>query len=446
MRDDAISRRTFAARAALLGAGLTIVPRDVLGGVGHRAPSDVLDVACIGVGGIGQTDVKGVAGENVVALCDVDARALERAGTLHPRARRYRDWRELLAREKSVDGVTVSTPDHTHAVIALAALRAGKHVYCQKPLARTIGEVRALATESARRPRQATQMGNQGHAGEGTRQIRELVEAGAIGTVRRVEFWTDRPIWPQALDRPTEQHVVPPWLDWDLWLGPAEARPYHPAYAPFRWRGWWDFGTGALGDMACHIMDAAYWTLGLRWPTRVTPELTQTFAETAPRASRLTFDFPAAGARPAVQLVWREGGMAPPRPFDWPEATPWPFDGSGQLWVGDVGTLVAGTYGDAPRLSDPARQAAIEASRPAVRYPRVAGAYAEWIDAAKQGTQPGSSFAPYAGPFTEMVLLGVLAQRMARDLVLDPATGRVTNVAVPDALVRPAARAGWTIA
>jgi predicted dehydrogenase len=254
------TRRDFLKDASVAAAAFTIVPRHVLGR-GYRAPSDTLNVACIGVGGMGYNDVKGMSIENIACLCDVDERSAERAFREWPRAKRYKDFREMLEKERSsIDAVTVTTPDHVHAAAALMALRMGKHVYCQKPLARTVGEVRALKEEAAKRPKQATQMGNQGHAAEGTRQIREWVEAGAIGTVRRVDFWTNRPIWAQGINRPTEMHNVPPTMDWNLWLGPAKERPYHPGYAPFSWRAWWDFGTGAMGDMACHIMDASFWT------------------------------------------------------------------------------------------------------------------------------------------------------------------------------------------
>src|ERR687896_439758 len=292
-----ISRRSFVTNLAKASVAFTIVPRHVLGR-GYRAPSDTLDVACVGVGGMGRTDVNGIGAiENVYALCDVDWRQGGDSMATYPKAKRYRDFREMLATDgKNIDAVTVSTPDHTHTVIALAALRAGKHVYCQKPLARTIGEVRAIMAESARRPRQATQMGNQGHANEGTRQIREWYEAGVLGQVREVQLWTNRPIWPQAIDRPTELHTPPPTLSWDLWLGPAAERPYHPAYVPFRWRGWWDFGTGAIGDMAIHNLDTAYWALELGLPETVEVKGSGPVnGETAPRWSIIEMHFPARG-------------------------------------------------------------------------------------------------------------------------------------------------------
>jgi len=276
-----ISRRKFVGD---VGAGLafTIVPRHVLGR-GYRAPSDKLNIACIGVGGMGANDVRGVGKtENIYALCDVDEHQAAQSFAAFPKAKRFKDFRVMLEKEgKSIDAVTVSTPDHVHAVAGMMAMKLGKHTRIQKPLARTIWEVRQLV-QAARKYKVATQMGNQGHAEEGTRQIREWVESGAIGTVREVQLWTNRPIWPQALDRPLEEYYTPPWIDWELWLGPAPARPYNPAYAPFKWRGWWDFGTGALGDIACHSMDASFWALDLGYPTRIEPESTKLFSETAP--------------------------------------------------------------------------------------------------------------------------------------------------------------------
>ena len=445
MDQNDISRRDFTRDVALAGAAFTIVPRHVLGR-GYRAPSDTLNVACIGVGGMGASDVKGMADQNLVAFADVDWNSAERSFNAYPKAKRYKDWREMLDKEgKNIDAVTVSIPDHSHAAAGLAALRLGKHVYVQKPLARTVGEVRAWMKEAAKRPKQATQMGNQGHANEGTRQIREWVEAGAIGTVREVQCWTNRPIWPQGIRRPTEAHNVPPTLDWDLWLGPAAVRPYHPGYAPFNWRGWWDFGTGAMGDMACHIMDAAFWVLQLHYPTRVIAESTPLFVETAPKASRITYEYPARGALPPVTVTWRDGSIFPPRPFDWPEQRSWPPEDSGQLWVGDKATLIAGTYGENPRLSDDARHRELMANPPAQTNPRTKGVNSEWVDAIKAGTQPGSNFPGHAGPLAEMIALGNLAVRMGRTLELNAQTGDVTNVQVPSDYIMPTYRAGWSL-
>ena len=311
MTTEPVSRREFLGDVALAGAAFTIVPRHVLGR-GYRAPSDTLNIACIGVGGKGESDVQGVSTENIYALCDVDLHSAETSFRRFPKAKQYRDYREMLDKESDrIDAVTVTIPDHSHAAAAMLAMKHGKHVFCQKPLAHTLTEVQALM-DAAARTKVATQMGNQGHAGAGTRLIRELVEAGAIGAVREVHYWTDRPIWPQGLDRPLEAYEVPPWLDWNLWLGPAPARPYHPAYAPFTWRGWWDFGCGALGDIAAHAMDAAFWTLGLGFPLRIEAETTRRYPETAPKLSRIVYEFGARGTRGPVRVVWHDGGQ--PRP------------------------------------------------------------------------------------------------------------------------------------
>jgi len=440
-----VPRRTFVSQMAAAGAAFHIVPRHVLGGPGFRSPSDTLNVACIGVGGMGASDVRGMSEENIYALCDVDEERAAQSYINHPTAKRYKDFRVMLDRDgESIDAVTVSTPDHTHYVAAMTALRMGKHVYCQKPLTRTIWEAQQLES-AARDSSAATQMGNQGHSWEGTRQIREWVEAGWIGTVTEVHYWTNRPIWPQAIERPLDAHHIPRQLDWDLWLGPAPERPYHPAYAPFNWRGWWDFGTGALGDIACHAMDAAFWALELGYPTRIEPESTPLYEETAPAASRIVYHFPARGDHPALDVVWRDGNLTPPRPVDLAEGELWPPGSSGQLWVGDEGTLVAGIYGENPRLVDATRHAELLANPPDQEYPRTDGVYAEWIAACKSGGRAGSDFATHAGPLTEMVLLGNLAVRTARVLEIDPQSGQVTNTMIPEDYVKPEYRAGWSV-
>lgn len=395
---------------------------------------------------MGGADVNGMSGENIYALCDVDSRSARQAFRDHPNAKRYVDFRRMLESDGSnIDAVVVSTPDHTHAVASIMAMRMGIPVRTQKPLARTIAEVRAMA-DVARETGVATQMGNQGHAGEGHRLIREWVEADLIGEVSEVHFWTNRPVWPQAIDRPTEMHHVPAHFDWDLWLGPAHHRPYHPAYAPFRWRGWWDFGTGAFGDMACHIMDAAYWTLGLTFPSRVEVETTRLFEETGPRSARVDFHFPARNGRREVKLVWRDGGLHAPAPQEFEDGMLWPpSEDGGQLWMGSKGRLIAGTYGQNPRLLDDELAAEVEANPIDETYPRLESVYQEFIDACKDGPEAGSNFPGYAAPFTEMILLGNLAVRMGKSLDVNPETGAITNVTPPNEFVNPTYRAGWTL-
>src|SRR5436309_5625771 len=448
--DSPIDRRTFVGEVASTTAAFTIVPSHVLGRR-HVPPSDKLNVACIGVGGMGANDVRGMgANENIYALCDVDAHNAADSFNAFPKAKKYRDYREMLDKEsRNIDAVTVTTPDHSHAMAAMMALKAGKHVYTQKPLTRTIWEARQLAAEAARRPKQATQMGNQGHANEGTRQLREWVEAGAIGTVHTVELWTNRPIWPQGIVRPTDMHYVPSTMDWELWLGPAQPRPYHPSYAPFKWRGFWDFGTGALGHMACHIMDAAYWTLDLGYPTHIEAESTPLFKETAPAGSRISYTFAAKSKRPEAKVVWRDGSLYPPRPAEVADELAWPFDkGGGQLWIGSDGKLTAGTYGDDPKLLTPTKQGVASGDPPPPqqpKYPHSPGVYAEWIAACKGGPPAGSTFDGHAGGLTSMVLLGCLAVRLGRTLEINPENGQVAHLHVPEEYIPPNYRSGWSL-
>jgi len=287
-------------------------------------------------------------------------------------------------------------------------------------------------------------MGNQGHANEGVRLMREWVEAGLIGAVREVHYWTNRPIWPQGIQRPTEAHNPRPSFDWNLWLGPAPERPYNPAYAPFRWRGWWDFGTGALGDMACHLMDAAYWILDLGYPSRVEAETSQLFAETAPKSSRVTFTFPARGTRPGVSVVWRDGALVAPRPPEWPSTELWPFgDDGGQLWIGDEGKLVAGVYSENPRILNADKMAQLAAHPLEQRYPRIpGGVYGEFVSNVRSGTPCGSDFANHATGLTEMILLGCLAQRTGSSVDLDAATGRLIT-SLPEEWITAPYRNGY---
>ena len=443
MNGHTVSRRRFIAGVSASAASMMIVPRHVLGR-GMQAPSDTLNIGGIGVGGRGRADVEGCRHENISALCDVDSGHAAQTFSEYPTARIYADYRQMLDREADIDAVIIATPDHTHAVIAMEAMRRGKHVYCEKPLTRTVAEARALA-DMARETNVVTQMGNQGHALEGTRQIREWIEAGVIGTVREVHYWTNRPIWPQAIERPTEAHHRPPGLDWDLFLGPAQERPYHPAYHPFRWRGWWDYGTGALGDIACHSMDAAFWALELDQPTRIEAETTPLFAETAPAVSRITYDFPAKGNRPPIRFVWRDGDLAFPRPAALADGEQLPGGNSGQLFVGDDGVLGADIYGRRPQVFPTARHKDLVVSPPPQRYSRSPGVYREWTEACKGNGVPGSNFAEHAGPLTEICLLGNLAVRTGKPIEWDAARMRATNAPEANALLDEPYRAGWKL-
>ncbi|MEW6745219.1 MAG: Gfo/Idh/MocA family oxidoreductase [Planctomycetota bacterium] len=457
-----ISRRTFLRRAATGAALVTIVPRHVLGGQGHTAPSERLNIACIGVGGQGGVDADQVSRENIVALCDVhDGHA---AGTFNrfPNAKRYRDFRRMLDAERGIDAVTVSTPDHTHAVIAITAIKMGKHVYCQKPLTHTVYEARQLAL-AAREYRVATQMGNQGQASEETRRLCEVLRDGAIGPVHEVHVWTDRPnngyfgeYWPQGVERPRASPPVPSDLDWDLWLGPAPERPYHPAYAPFRWRGWWDFGTGALGDIGCHALDPVFRALELGAPLSVQAVSTRVNRETYPLGSIVTYRFAArpriagektgAGEKqpeelPPVTLTWYDGGLKPPRPEAMEAGVE--MEPNGTLFVGEKGVMLGLTIFPAARRA--------EYTPPPRTLPRSIGHYEEWIEACKGGKPPGSNF-DWAGPLAEAVLLGNVAlrmdlrERLTREVLeWDPLAFRFSNVPEANDYLHRTYRDGWVL-
>jgi len=399
-----VTRRAFVRGAAT--AALLVVPRHVLGR-GEQAPSDKLDVACIGCGGMGANDVGAVSGEDLVALCDVDeARA---GGTFrkYPKAATFKDFRRMLDQlDKQIDAVTVTTPDHTHYPAAIQAITMGKHVFVQKPMAHSIWEVRQL-TLAARKHKVATQMGIQGHSFEGSRLLQEWLADGAIGTVREVHAWTNKPVWPQGIGRPADRPPVPKTLDWNLWVGTAPMRPYHPAYLPFTWRGWWDFGSCSLGDMGCHVLDHPVTALKLGYPTSIEAYSTAVNDETGPLASILYYEFPARGDLPPVKLTWYDGGMMPPRPKELE-----PFrrmgDNEGVLFVGDKGRIVCGCYCRSPRIIPEAKMKAYK--RPPKTLPRSPGHYREWIAACKGGPPAGAHF-DHAGPLTEVVQLGNLAIR-----------------------------------
>ena len=440
----ALSRRDFISGAAAAFTGITIVPRHVLGGNGHTAPSEKLNIAGIGIGGMGKNNLENVSSENIVALCDVDEEYAGKIFEKYPQAKKYTDYRKMLEKQKDIDAVIIATPDHTHAVISMAAMQLGKHVYCQKPLTHSVFEARRL-TEAARRYKVTTQMGNQGHSGEGVRLICEWIADGAIGPVRQVLCWTDRPIWPQGIDRPTDTPPVPSTLDWDLWLGPAALRPYHPAYTPFKWRGWWDFGTGAIGDMACHILDPSFWALKLGNYKRFTIEASSTKVnnESAPVASVIHYDFPAQNDMPAVNLHWYDGGLKPQRPEELEPGRKMGGGDCGTIFVGDKGKIMCGTYGENPRIIPETKMKAYKL--PPKTLPRVEGTHEQdWVRACKEDRQACSNFG-YSGPFTEMALLGNVAIRAGQKLEWDVEQMQVTNVPEANQYVRREYRQGWTL-
>jgi predicted dehydrogenase len=387
-----------------------------------------------------------------VALCDVDQARAAGSYQAFPRARRYKDFRELLDKEaKNIDAVTVGTPDHIHAVAAMSAVRAGKHVYCQKPLTHTLHECREL-TRAARAAGVVTQMGNQGHATEGARLTNEWIQAGLIGSVREVHVWSDRAgrLWKQGVGRPTDRPTVPAALDWQLWLGPIRERPYSPAYAPVSWRGWWDFGTGALGDMGCHIIDHPVWALRLGAPSVVEARTTldgslfdgdKPNTETYPIAAVIYFEFRARGDLPPVHMTWYDGGLMPPTPAELPANERLPDNGV--LYVGSKGKLIHSSHGGMPQLSPRAlHEEAIKVPKTIERSP---GHYEEWVSACKGGPRPVSNF-DYSGPLTETILLGVLSLKApGRRLEWDSETMKFTNAPELNHLVHTEYRKGWTL-
>ncbi len=442
---EKITRRDFIGRGAAATAGFMIVPRFVLGGKGYTPPSDKLNIACVGSGGQGANDVRDVSSENIIALCDVDDERAAETFAAYPKARKYKDFRIMFEEEEDeIDAVTVTTPDHTHAVIAMAAIRMGKHVYVQKPLTHTVSEARKLA-EAAREEEVVTQMGNQGHAGEGARLINEWIWDGAIGDVYEVHCWTNRPIWPQGIPAPEERPSLPPTLDWDLWIGPAPWRYYHPAYMPFHWRGWWDFGTGSLGDMGAHIIDHPYWALNLEYPESLQASSTLFTDDSYPLASVVTFNFPARGEMPPVKLMWYDGGLMPLRPDDLEPGRRMGDGGGGVLFIGTNGKLMCSTYGENPRLIPETKMK--EYQLPEKTILRSPGIHKEWIEACKGNGKTTSNF-DYASKLTETMLLGNVAIRMAKSntvLKYDPVNIKITNLEEANQFLDKGYRKGWSL-
>ena len=443
------SRRDFLGTAAA-AVTFMILPSRVLGRAGDVSPNSKLNIAGVGIGGQGASDLSQVSSENIVALCDVDSAYAAKTFKKYPDAKRYTDFREMLDKEKNIDAVVVGTPDHTHAIVSITAIKHGKHVYCEKPLTRTVHEARAVA-KAAREAKVATQMGNQGMAFEGNRLINEWLADGAIGPVREVHVWSDRPThrgkmplwWAQGIERPKDEPPVPATLDWDLWLGPAPWRPYNPAYAPFRWRGWWDFGSGGLGDMGIHNLAPVFSALKLGAPESVHASSTPVFKETVPLAAMVHYQFPARGELPPVKLHWYDGGLLPARPDEFEQDRDLDAE-DGIIFVGDKGKMfVAGWGGERPRLIPESRNK--EYQRPPQTLPRSIGHHKEWIEACKGGPPPRSNF-DFAGPLTEAVLLGALCIRNGGEkLTWDNANLKITNVAEANALLHYEYRNGWSL-
>ncbi len=438
-----ISRREFV-RGTAAGVGFWAAPRLLF--PQDPSPNAKLNIACIGVAGKGDEDTDDAGAENIVALCDVDRGRLGKKAEKFPQAKKYQDYRKMLDEMgDKIDAVTVSTPDHHHAPAAMMALKLKKHVFCQKPLTHTVREARLLR-ETAAQMKVATQMGNQGTADGGLRRAVEIVRSGAIGDVKEVHIWTNRPVWPQSPQitaRPRETPPVTAELDWNDWLGPAPQRPYNPCYHPFGWRGWWDFGTGALGDMACHTANLPNMALQLTAPTSVSAESEPLNPETYPGWAKVMFEFPARGTLPPVKVMWYEGKrngqlVLPPAGLLMGEQ----FSGSGSLTVGSKGTLFSGDdYGATNKLLPTDRFKDFKDPEPTL--PRSRGHFREWVEACKGGKPALSNF-DYAGLLTEWVLLGNVAIKLGAKFRWESEKFRADS-ARANALLGKEYRRGWTL-
>lgn len=473
-KNKSIPRREFIRNTALAGGAFFIVPRHVLGR-GYIAPSDKLNIAGIGAGGKGESDLLEFSKSprvNIVAYCDVDERMIGKTRERFPAARYYKDFRLMLEKEKNnIDACSISTPDHTHAVATLAAMQLGKHVYTQKPLTHNIYEARILA-QAAKKYKVVTQMGNQGGSGDGVRKAKEMIDAEMIGTVTAVDCWTNRPVWPQGLPTPAGKYDVPAELDWDLWIGPARKIDYHPAYLPFNWRGWWEFGTGALGDMACHIMDPVFRCLPIDYPSEVECSIAVLWKEmwndtmnpdSCPPASIIHLTYPRKDGKGTIKVSWYDGGLLPKRPDELlPGEAFGNWDG-GVLFTGTKGKLLLDCYGENPRLL-PTRLMK-EKTMPKETIKRVPeGHYLQWVNACIAGYGKAQTSSPfeYAGPFTESILMGNLAIRSfmiknphlkgwedkylgRKKLLWDAKNMKVTNFDEANQFVKREYRQGWSL-
>ncbi|MDR1170567.1 MAG: Gfo/Idh/MocA family oxidoreductase [Prevotellaceae bacterium] len=441
--DKKMDRRSFLQKGALITAGVTIVPSMVMGKkFGYVAPSDKLNIAVVGIGGMGNANLNAVKGtENIVALCDVDWGYSQKVFEKYPSAKKYWDWRKMYDEMgKSIDAVIVATADHTHAIIAATAMTLEKHVYVQKPLTHSVYESRLL-TKLAEKYKVATQMGNQGSSDEGVRQVCDWIWNGEIGEIKRVDTFTDRPIWPQGLNTPTKGSWVPETLNWELFLGPAKKRPFNEIYHPWNWRGWWDYGTGALGDMACHIMHPIFKALQLGYPTKVQGSSTLLLTDCAPTAQTVRYTFPkrpVTGVKkvkefPEVEIYWYDGGIKPTMPAGWPAGRSMNDSGGAAIFHGTKDTLICGCYGVRPWLLSGKTPVAPKTQREITVSHEM-----DWVRACKESPESrvktASDFSE-AGPFNEMVVMGVLGVRLQaldKELAWDGAKMEFTNISDTD--------------
>ena len=484
-----ISRRTFVSRSAAVFAGISIIPRFVLGGKGYIPPSDKVNIACVGVGSQGirvMLNFLKIPDAQIVSVCDVNtgcddymewgkhelvtkarklleddswgkladgalaglypaqdivqryyAKQKDRAS--YKGCSTYIDYRELLEKEKDIDAVIVGTPDHTHTVISIAAMKAGKHVYCQKPMTHTVYEARKMA-ETARETGLATQVATYNSDSEDTRLLCEWIWDGAIGQVREVHNWSTRPGWPQGVEKPIEKEEIPDYLNWDLWLGPCAYRPYNSAYEPFIWRGWFDFGTGAVGDMGCYSFDTLFRVLKLKAPVKIETSSTQSYPDSFPAASIIHFYFAAREGMDPVTIHWYDGRLKPQKPEELGDEE---FDKEGLLFVGDKGKILCGFSGRKPHLIPESAMKAFE--QPEKTLPRSIGHDKEWIAACKGGEKPAANF-EFAGPVTETILLGNVAQRAGNKTIKwDSENMTVTNHKEADKFLHFEYRDKWTL-
>ena len=446
-----ISRRKFIQSGTTVAAGLTVVPSAVLGkSKGHISPSDKLNIAGVGVGGRGFTVLRGMESQNIIALADVDWNYSKRVFDYFPNAKRYYDYRKMYDElGKSIDAVMIATSDHTHAVIAADAITMGKHVYVEKPLTHSVYESRLL-TRLAEKFKVATQMGNTAASGPGVRQIIDWIWDGQIGEVRRVDAYTDRPIWPQGLQRPMQKESIPETLKWDLFIGPAPMRPYNSIYTPWNWRGWWDFGTGALGDMACHILNPVFKGLNLLYPTKVQGSSTMLMAESCPAAQMFKYVFPARDnmpkvGMPEVEITWYDGGLQPFRPDGMPIGKSLNVGGGAAIFYGSKDTLICVNGGREPWLISGRTPNSPKAQREITISHEM-----DWVRACKESpehrSKPASDFS-IAGPLNEMVVMGVLAVRLQglnQELIWDGENMKFTNIP-EDATVKSIIEDGFKI-
>jgi predicted dehydrogenase len=432
--------KTSAAASAL--AFPTIIPSHVLGG--PDAPSNKLNIAGIGIGGKGKVNLENIVGQNIIALCDCDYNYADPVFNTYPKAKRYQDFRKMFEMQKDIDAVVIATPDHTHALIAATAMELGKHVFLQKPLTHSVWESRYL-TGLAEKTGVVTQMGNGGHSSDSVYQVAEVVQSGCLGTIREAHAWTDRPGWRQGMAKPLTKSAIPETLDWGLFLGPAKKRAYSPEYHPGVWRGWWDFGTGALGDMGCHLLDAPYYALKLGAPTAFQASSSLINTESAPVASKVSFLFPARQALPncafpELELTWYDGGLMPARPFNIPNDAPMK-PGGGFMLIGSEAILIAGTYGGGWKVYKNGKRFKPTTTVRLGRIPndpRGGGRHEmNFVNCCKTGGKPSANF-DFAGPFNEMVVMGNLAMRLQslqKTFLWDNKNMKVTNIGAEETLV-----------